>query len=84
MDDNLVNAVSASAAYVHDALQRFEICVDVDSGAPERSVKTWMALAEFVGEWRLCPALRPSRVSRAERGTRQFHPFHEELAPSER
>ena len=57
---------------------------NVDSGTPEQSVKTWMVLAEFVGEWRLCPALRPSRVSRAERGTGQFHPFHEELVSSER
>jgi hypothetical protein len=89
-DANFVNAVSVSvsAAYVHDALQRLGICVDVDSDAPEWSVKTWMALAEFVGEWKLCPALRQvvlyvRDVQVAERNP-QFHLFHEELASSGR
>jgi hypothetical protein len=87
MDDNFVNAVSISAAYVHDALQRLGICVDVDLDAPE-SVKTWMALAEFVGEWKLCPALRQvvlyvRDVQVVERNP-QFHLFHGELASSGR
>ncbi|KAF8492012.1 hypothetical protein F5888DRAFT_1619322 [Russula emetica] len=86
-NDNFVNAVSA--AYVHDALQRLGICIDVDSDpAPEGSVKTWMALAEFVGEWKLCPALRQvvlyvRDVQVAEQNP-QFHLFHEELASSGR
>jgi hypothetical protein len=82
--DNFVNAVSAT--YVHDALQRLGICVDSD--APEWSVKTWMGLAEFVGEWKLCPALRQVAlyvrdVQVAEQNP-QFHLFHEELASSGR
>lgn len=83
-DANSVNAVSAT--YVHDALQRLGICVDSD--APEWSVKTWMALAEFVGEWKLCPALRQvvlyvRDVQVAEQNP-HFHLFHEELASSGR
>jgi hypothetical protein len=87
-DDDFVNAVSISAAYVHDALQRLGICVDIDSDAPEWSVKIWMALAEFVGEWKLCPALRQvvlyvRDVQVAERNP-QFRLFLEELASSGR
>jgi hypothetical protein len=83
VDANFVNSVSAPA-YVHDALQRLGICIDVDKDAPEWSVKTWMALAEFVGGWALCPALRQvvlyvRDVEVAERNP-QFHLFHEELA----
>jgi hypothetical protein len=86
--DNFVNAVSVPAAYVHDALQRLGICVGVDSDVPEWSVKTWMALAEFVGEWKLCPALRQvllyvRDMEIAERNP-QFHLFREELASSGR
>jgi hypothetical protein len=87
-NNNFVNAVSVSAAHVHHALQRLGICVDVDSDAPEWSVKTWMALAEFVGGWKLCPALRQvvlyvRDVQVAEQNP-QFHLFHEELASSGR
>ena len=83
MDNFGVNAVS-TVVYVHDALQRLGICVDSD--APEWSVKTWMALAEFVGEWKLCPALCQvvlyvRDVQVAEQSP-QFHLFHEELASS--
>ena len=89
MDDNSVNdLVSVAAGYVHDALQRLGICVDVDSDAPEWSVKTWMALAQFVGEWKLCPALHQvllyvRDVEVAERNP-QFHLFREKLASSGR
>lgn len=88
VDANSVNAVSISGAYVHDALQRLGICIDVDSDAPEWSVKTWMALAAFVEEWKLCPALRQvvlyvRDVQVAERNP-QFHLLREELASSER
>ena len=85
--DFVDNAVFVfSAAYMHDALQRLGICVDSDS--PEWSVKTWMALAKFVGEWKLCPALRQvvlyvRDVQVAEQNT-QFHLLCEELAFSGR
>ena len=85
--DSVVNAVSVfSAAYMHDALQRLGICVDSD--APEWSVKTWMALAEFVGEWKLCTALRQvvlyvQDVQVAEQNP-QFHLLREALASSGR
>ena len=83
-DVNFVNAVYVT--YMHDALQRLGICVDSD--APEWSVKTWMALAEFVGEWKLCPALRQvvlyvRDVQVAEQNP-HFHLFREELASSGR
>ena len=89
MDNTVVDAVSASApAYVHDALQRLGICVDSDS--PEWSVKTWMALAEFVGEWKLCPALRQVVLYmrdvevKVAKQNPQFYLLHEELTSSGR
>ena len=79
--------------YVHDTLQRLGICVGVDvdvnvdysnSQDQEWSVKTWIALAEFVGDWMSCPALRQvvlyvRDVQVVERNP-QFHLFHGELA----
>ena len=76
MDNFLANTVSA--------LQRLGICVD--SETPEWSVNTWMALAEFVGKWKLSQALGQvvlyvRDVQVAEKNP-QFYLFREELASS--
>ena len=71
--DFVGNAASVSAAYMHDTLQRLGVCVDSDAW----SVNTWMALAEFVGEWKLYV----QNVQAAEQNP-QLHLFHGELALS--
>ncbi len=66
----------------HDALQRLGVYVDLD--VREWSVETWMALPEFVGRWKGCPALRQivlylRNVEIPEQNPR-FHLFREELS----
>lgn len=77
--------VTRAATYVCDALQRLGICVDSGSEC-QWSVETWLALAELVGEWKSCPALRQvvlyvRDVQVAERNP-QFHLFRKELLAS--
>ena len=92
MDDPFFYAYVVARGHVHDTLQRLGICVDVDVDLDaqdhEWPVNTWIALAEFVGDWKSCPALRQvvlyvRDVQVAERNP-QFHLFHGELASSGR
>jgi hypothetical protein len=84
--------VVSAQCHVHDTLQRLGICIDVDVDSDaqdhEWSVKTWMALAEFVGEWKSCPALRQVvlyvRDAQVIERNPQFHLLHGELASSGR
>jgi hypothetical protein len=76
------------------SLQRLGICVDgdedcLDARGQEWPVKTWMELADFVGGWKSCPALRQvvlyvrDDVQVVERNP-QFQLFRGELASSGR
>ena len=72
--------------FMHDALQRLGLYVDLD--VREWSVETWMALPEFVAQWKGCPALHQvvlyvRNVEIAEQNP-QFHLFREELSLSGR
>ena len=72
--------------FMHDALQRLGLYVDLD--VREWSVETWMALPEFVAQWKGCPALHQvvlyvQNVEIAEQNP-QFHLFREELSLSGR
>lgn len=83
-DDDVANTDYSPTWYVHDALRCLGICLDSDTDTPEWSVKMWLQLAEIVGEWKLCPALRKVvlyvRDVRLTERNPQFHLLREEWA----
>jgi hypothetical protein len=85
-DYSPMNCFMHQVFFAHDALQRLGVYVDSD--VREWSVETWMALLEFVAQWKGCPALHQvvlyvRNVEIAEQ-TSQFQLFREELSLSGR